>query len=163
MPSIHVGLVYGPFLNIEVSSEIHEALRDTLSPILMVQWKVTRIMKGHDPIGETHFLLNHDYGRKGKIRFQNQSKAPRFTISQNFVTEKLPGPKRKVPSLTILFQRMGVLLADGYTPENQIIIFGMNVWFAANNYFYRLSIIDMTWINTEVLKCINYLCSLRGV
>ena len=104
MPSIHVGLVYGPFLNIEVSSEIHEALRDTLSPILMVQWKVTRI-----------------------IRFQNQSKAPRFTISQNFVTEKLPGPKRKVPSLTILFQRIGVLLADGYTPENQIIIFGMNV------------------------------------
>jgi len=25
-----------------------------------------------------------------------------------------------------MFQRIGVLLADGYTPENQIMIFGMN-------------------------------------
>ena len=32
VPSIHVGFVYGPFLNIEVSSDIHEALSDSEYP-----------------------------------------------------------------------------------------------------------------------------------
>ena len=38
---------------------------DTLSPIIMVQWKMA-IFKGLTTIGDTPiFLLNHDYGRKG--------------------------------------------------------------------------------------------------
>ena len=38
---------------------------DTLSPIIVVQWKMA-IFKGLTTIGDTSiFLLNHEYGRKG--------------------------------------------------------------------------------------------------
>ncbi len=37
----------------------------TLSPIIMVQWKMAGYLKGNDPIAGNHFSLNHDYGRKG--------------------------------------------------------------------------------------------------
>ena len=41
----------------------------TLSPIIMVQWKMAVYiyihLKGNDPIGGTQISLNHDYGRKG--------------------------------------------------------------------------------------------------
>ena len=36
----------------------------TLSPIIMVQWKMA-MFKKVTTVGGTHFLLNHDYGRKG--------------------------------------------------------------------------------------------------
>ena len=40
--------------------------RSTLSPIIMVQWKITQKIKGNDPIGDFHhFPLNHDYGTMG--------------------------------------------------------------------------------------------------
>ena len=37
----------------------------TLSPRIMVQWKMAAYLKGNDPIGDTPiFHLNHDYGKK---------------------------------------------------------------------------------------------------
>ena len=38
----------------------------TLSTIIMVQWKMVKHLKGTDPIGGSHFSLNHDSGRKGE-------------------------------------------------------------------------------------------------
>ena len=36
----------------------------TLSPTWLL-WKMAGYLKGNDPIGRTHFSLNHEYGKKG--------------------------------------------------------------------------------------------------
>ena len=40
-------------------------MSNTLSPIIMVQWKKANYLKGNDPIRGTHFDF-HDYWRKCK-------------------------------------------------------------------------------------------------
>ena len=39
----------------------------TLSPIIMVQWKITLNERIFNIGGTYHFPLNHDYGRKGTV------------------------------------------------------------------------------------------------
>ena len=69
-------------MEIDISGRLVNALRIwsesgcTLSPIIMVQWKMANYLKGNYYWRYTHFSLNHDYGRKCK-RLRCKSLPPR--------------------------------------------------------------------------------------
>ena len=72
----------------------------TLSPRIMVQWKLAGYLKGNDPIGDTPiFHWNHDYGRKCFIVPNLQYHIFHFTQKPTFwrSNHRHPGPPVHAP------------------------------------------------------------------